>query len=351
MTTLETLLQLLPEGWEEACFTCGAIKRKRKLRNPKDWMKLCLIYLMENCSMVQLSAIASMLEIADLSDVALLDRLGASKAWFEWIVTHLYGNPTLSYPKPEILSNYRILAVDGSTIMEKGAAPKEWHLHYALDIFTLATIQASITDGKTGESLRNYALSPNDLVLGDRAYGSKVSMKCCLEQGADFIFRMKYRAFDVYDETLKKIEVGSLLKKVKEGEVLELVGTVLQDRYTKQRVRILGRKLSKEEQENEHKRMKKEEQRRQKALSKEASAFHDAMVVVTSLPEEISAKEVFQIYQLRWQVELLFKRLKSIFGIGNIPNKRPERIQAWLAGKIMVALLLEKEIGELNCFP
>lgn len=119
-----------------------------------------------------------------------------------------------------------------------------------------------------------------------------------------------------------------MLKKLKEGEVLELVGTVLQDRYTRQRVPILGRKLNKEEQENEHKRMKKEEQRRQKPLSKEASAFHDAIVVVTSLAEKISAKEVFQIYQLRWQVELLFKRLKSIFGIGNTPNRREERIQA-----------------------
>lgn len=83
MTTLETLLSLLPEGWEEACFTCGAIRRKRKIRSPKDWMTLCLIYFMENCSMVQLSAMVSMLEIADLSDVVLLDRLGASKKWFE----------------------------------------------------------------------------------------------------------------------------------------------------------------------------------------------------------------------------------------------------------------------------
>lgn len=351
MTTLETLLQLLPEGWEEACFTCGAIKRKRKIRSPRDFMRLCLIYLMENCSMVQLSAMASMLQIADLSDVALLERLGASKEWFEWIVCHLYEHKTVSYKKPEVLSNYRILAVDGSTIMEKGAVPKEWHLHYALDIFTLATVEASVTDGKTGESVKNYSLKPNDLVLGDRAYGSKVSMKCCFDQGADFIFRMKYHAFDVYDETLRKIEVGKTVQALKEGEVFELAGIVLQDRYTRQPVRIVGKKMSKEEQEIEHKRMKKEEKRRQKSLSKEASRFHDTMVVVTSLPKEISAEEVLQIYQLRWQVELLFKRLKSIFGIGSIPNKKPERIKAWLTGKIMVALLLEKEIGELNDFP
>lgn len=42
-------------------------------------MTLCLTYFMENCSIVPLSAMASMLEIADLSDTVLLDRLGASK--------------------------------------------------------------------------------------------------------------------------------------------------------------------------------------------------------------------------------------------------------------------------------
>lgn len=74
-------------------------------------------------------------------------------------------------------------------------------------------------------------------------------------------------------------------------------------------------------------------------------------MVLTSLSEEIQAEEVLQIYQLRWQVELLFNRLKSIFGIGNIPNKKAERIQAWLIEKIMVTLLLENEIEEPTVFP
>lgn len=353
MTTLETLFQLLPEGWEEAYFTCGGAKRKRKIQDPKDWMKLCLIYLMENCSMVQLSAIASMMEIAEISDVALIQRFAACRKWFEWMITHLCAStkPTVSYEKPAVLTSYRILAVDGTTIMEKGALPKEWHLHYALDIFTLTTAQVTITNGKIGESLKQYQVEPKDLILGDRAYGNKVSMKCCLDQGADFIFRMKHHAFELYDENLKKIDLDKELKNLEEGEIFDRACFVLQDRHTRQPVRIVAKRYNEEEREKEQKRVQKNEKRRQKELSKGAKAFHDCMVFVTSLQEEIGAEEILKIYRLRWQVELVFKRLKSILGIGTMPNKKVEHIHTWLTGKIVVALLLEKELGELNCFP
>lgn len=103
--------------------------------------------------------------------------------------------------------------------------------------------------------------------------------------------------------------------------------------------------------EKENKRIHRKNNKRQLELSQESVFTHRYMIVVTSLPEEISEKEVLDLYRLRWQVELVFKRLKSIMGIGNLPAKSEMGIRSWLNGKIMVAMLLEKELGELNCFP
>lgn len=351
MTTMETLLNLLPEGWESACFETHAMERKRKIKNPHDFMQLCLTYLIENCSLMEICELAAILDIAELSDVAFMKRFAHCSSWFEWNIANLLPKPIVSYQKPEAFSSYRILAVDGSNIMEKGAAPKEWHLHYCLDLFSLVTNQVAISDGKTGESLTNYCVQANDLILGDRAYGTKTSMKHCKDHGGDFIFRMKNRAFNFYDSYGKQQILSEELSKGPEDRPFEIKGYVKYPKKEKLLVRICAVKLSDEAIEKENKRIHRKISKRQFELSQESVFTHRYMFVVTSLPEAISAEEVLDLYRLRWQVELVFKRLKSILGIGNLPTKSEKGIRSWLNGKVMVALLLEKELGELNCFP
>jgi hypothetical protein len=75
--------------------------------------------------------------------------------------------------------------------------------------------------------------------------------------------------------------------------------------------------------------------------------------VLTTLPQEIAtAKQVLELYRGRWQIELVFKRLKSILGLGHLPKQEPEGARAWLQGKLFVATLVETliEAGE-TLFP
>jgi hypothetical protein len=48
------------------------------------------------------------------------------------------------------------------------------------------------------------------------------------------------------------------------------------------------------------------------------------------------------IYRLRWQIELSFKRLKSIAELGHLPKDDDRSSRAWLYGKLFIALLTEK---------
>ncbi len=56
------------------------------------------------------------------------------------------------------------------------------------------------------------------------------------------------------------------------------------------------------------------------------------------------AREVLECYRLRWQVELVFKRLKSLARLGHLPKRDPESARAWLYGKLLLALLADKAI-------
>jgi hypothetical protein len=65
------------------------------------------------------------------------------------------------------------------------------------------------------------------------------------------------------------------------------------------------------------------------------------LILVTSLPAEVPAADVLEAYRLRWQVELAFKRLKSLLGIGRLPIRSEALARSWLFAHLIMALLIE----------
>jgi transposase len=66
------------------------------------------------------------------------------------------------------------------------------------------------------------------------------------------------------------------------------------------------------------------------------------VVVLTTLSETtVSAGQVLELYRHRWQIELAFKRLKSLLQLGHLKKTDQEGAKAWLQGKLFVATLIE----------
>ncbi|MDL2317451.1 hypothetical protein LJC59_10365, partial [Desulfovibrio sp. OttesenSCG-928-A18] len=51
-----------------------------------------------------------------------------------------------------------------------------------------------------------------------------------------------------------------------------------------------------------------------------------------------------------WQIELVFKRLKSLLGVGHLRKQDEDSSRAWLQGKLFVAMLLETFIRAGEAF-
>jgi len=71
----------------------------------------------------------------------------------------------------------------------------------------------------------------------------------------------------------------------------------------------------------------------------------------TVMCHTLKGVKILSLYRGRWQVELVFKRLKGIVGIGHLPKYNPESCIAWLYGKMVVALLVERLYQEAEFFP
>lgn len=53
-----------------------------------------------------------------------MKRFVKCKDWIIWLTQHILPNPVIQYKKPEWLKPYRVLAIDASDIVEKGAVKK-----------------------------------------------------------------------------------------------------------------------------------------------------------------------------------------------------------------------------------
>ncbi len=77
--------------------------------------------------------------------------------------------------------------------------------------------------------------------------------------------------------------------------------------------------------------------------------FARYVIVFTTFPAaDFSAAHVLEWYRLRWQVELVFKRFKSLVALGHLPKHDDDSAKAWLYGKLLLALLVEQLIDHAS---
>ncbi len=347
---IDNLIQILPEGYEQACFDTKAIERKKIFKNPIDLIKALIYYFCDDHSLLDVSQFVYMSNIGKISDVGFLKKLVKCDEWLKWLIENTIPNQIINYNKPPELEPYQVIAVDASDIIQKGAVKKIWHLHYAVDLFSLTSNQFKITEHTTGESLKNFEINKKHLIIADRAYGTITSIEHCLNNGGNFILRIKNKSFNLYNDKEEKIILSDWLKTIG-SKPAELTVYIKGSEKKLIPLRICAVRKTEEEILIAEKRLKESESKKQITYSDDTKYTHQYMFVITSLPKSISAEKVLEFYRLRWQVELVFKRYKSLLGLGNIPTKTKESSKVWLNGKMFLALLIEKYLGDIDFSP
>jgi hypothetical protein len=351
---IRLLMKQLPDGYEAASRETKAMRRRSGvIQEPAELMWLLLTHLAQGQTLLNMSALSQASGIGKLSDVAFMKRLKNSGDWFKWILERLGGACVAQCMKPKGLDAYRVKAVDASDV-NSGVSKfsKSWHLHYALDIFTLASHEFKITDDKTGETLTNFTARKGDLFLADRVYATKKGVSHCLSNGADFILRLRSGAFALFSPGGERIDLLALAKAAEPNAALDvpvcvdLSGCGLGMRP----LRVCAVRKSEQDIEKAMRRIDRRDSRGQKETSGGARQFNAYVAVITSLPADVSADDVLGAYRYRWQVELYFKRLKSLLGMGEVPKKHGDCMESWLNGKMVLALLFEVLLSKLD-FP
>jgi hypothetical protein len=215
----------------------------------------------------------------------------------------------------------------------------------------MCSLSYKITAQKIGETLINFEIKKNWLVLADRIYGTLNGIEHCLKAEANFILRLRYNAFKMYDENGEDINLLDKLKSVKSDFASEIEVYVKLAELGLTKLRVCVIKIPDDKLEKVDRRNKRRDSKKQRVTSKEALAMSHYVVVITALPSTICANDIILLYRYRWQVEIYFKRLKSILDFGNVPLHREDSIYTWLNGKLLISLLIEQMMSEVSFSP
>lgn len=346
---LKDILQLLPEGYKEACWETKAMSRRIGIQDENALLTLCLYYSYDK-SLIDTQNYALTAFSIKISDVGFMKRFRNCDEWIKWIIKNIVTEKITMYDIPEKLKSKNVIAIDGSNITSKGAVKEKMRLHYAINLFSMTTDQFKITPESTGESLKNFTLHQNDLVIADRAYATITGIEYCRNAGADYILRIRNKAFNLYDKDGNQVVLSELLKNV---------GNTCCDFHVYYRnsdnelkaIRFCASQKTEEEKAFEQKMLSQKESKKQIKISKETKFSHNYFFVVTSFDESFSAEEILALYRLRWQVEMVFKRLKSVLDLGSMPTKTEASSKVWLNCKMLIALIIEKLIFSMDFSP
>ena len=341
----ELLMSFFPTDWRRQAETSGALRGLRQDKSEEGYLRVLLMHLACGFSLRETVVRAKNAQLADLSDVALLKRLRKSKVWLRQLCCSLFAERALSSP-PSGPPNLRL--IDASLVSEPGKTGSQWRVHYSLrwpslecDYFKLTPVE-----GKGhGETLYQFTFAPGDFVLADRGYCHAEAIGQAVRQGAFLTVRLNPQSVVLQTPGGDPCRLVSKLRSLKvAGQTAEWeVRIPLEGKEPPLPVRLCAVRKSAAAIALAEKKLRRKARREGRQLRPESLIYAQYVMVLSTFPRApYDTPRVLEAYRLRWQVELVFQRLKQIAQLGHLPKHDPESSQAWLYGKLLVALLTEK---------
>lgn len=326
----------------------GAFSRSRRIKSGTALLHLALAYGVGELSLRDTAAWAT-LNGAAMSDVAVLERLRlpAVAAWLGAILETVLA--TCRHEAARATAGWRVRILDATTVSGPGAAAA-WRLHAGYDLAGQRLTAIEIGDDKASESLGRFKIGPGEIALADRAYLKARDLRAVRAAGGHFIVRAGWNAVRWRTIDGEPFDLFAMLDRLAWGEHAETAVMIWPERTARDAfsVRLVVRRLDKAAAEASRARARHAARKEQRRIQPQTLKAAEFVLLVTSLEEHaFAAADILALYRRRWQVELAFKRMKSLFGLDELPAKDPDLARTWLYAKLIANLLAEDMTREI----
>jgi hypothetical protein len=246
---------------------------------------------------------------------------------------------------PELWGGYEMCALDASMVSGPGATGTDARIHTNIRLCDLKILEAKVTSESVGETLKNFHFNPGQLAIVDRGYANAAGIAWVRGQQADVLVRLNRGALPVFgDESAEAIDVLEWTRSIPDDTAVERAVWIedpsADDKDKRIHGRLVATRLPPDKAVEARKRARREQGSKVTEATLEMAAY---VVLFTTVPKgRLSTARCLEAYRLRWQVELLYKRWKSLGGLDQLPNERDDTINAWLYIKLLLGMIVER---------
>jgi hypothetical protein len=340
----DILRRWLPEDLTRRARETGFMQRARGLQDAERWLRLMLMHVAGGLSLQQTVVRARELGLARVSSVALFKRLRKAERWLADLTHYMLADhQRLFGVENRLRIPYRMRIIDATDIVEPGDTGTSLRVHYSLRLPELTCDHYELTDQRGGEKLGRFIFHAGELVLADRGYSHRAGVASVLEAGAEVLLRWNPATFPVEGPRGEPWDLLSRLRPLGAREAGHWRVSFLFEgrRYG---LRLCARRKSRTQAERARRKALRKAARNQSGTPDARSLeLTEYVLVLASVPEAtLSAALVLELYRLRWQIELAFKRLKSLLAFGHVPKSNDQSAKSWMQAKILTSLMIER---------
>lgn len=185
-------------------------------------------------------------------------------------------------------------------------------------------------------------LKKGDLLLIDQGYFKLSVLARIIAKGAFFLTRFLVRTALTDPVTQMPIDLPRELGRL-EHDSCEMDVLMGGKKQTKVPCRLIALRVTEKVANERRRRLRKEAQKKGRTVSKLHLRMCEWTLLITNVPQRwLPLSMVRALYTLRWQIELLFKQLKSVLRIHRSVTGKENRLRCELYGKLIGAVLIHR---------
>lgn len=318
----------------------GALCRKRVIQSAQDLLKLVMVYALTDYSLRMVGMWGTLMEWGSLCKSAVRKRLCQSQGWIGMLIVVVLRAGKLRLPPT---AGMRLRLLDASNLSQPGSQKIDWRIHLGFDLCAGRMTDIQLTDGKQGESLTRWQFQPNEICLADRYYGVLRSLGVLLGAAAFFVIRIGWQNLPLQDREGHPFSLPQWLKvqSMDPGAAPAQVAVWVNTPQGRFPLRVVAQAIPPEKAEKIRQRLCAEAKWKKTRIDERTLLAAGFVMLVSNLPElSWTPSDILALYRFRWQIELVFKRLKSLLAFDHLRASDPQLAQVYLLTKLLIALLL-----------
>ena len=325
-----------------------AFVRPRGIQGARDLLRLALSY-GAGASLRDSSAWAQAAAIASVSAPARHRRLGNAASWLELIAKHLVEDSQEQLGG--VWAGWRLRLVDATALCCPGADRTSWRVHVRYGLSGRVE-GLDVTDDKGAEHLTRFAWQRGDIAIADRGYAKPKDLRPVVAAGAHLVVRIGWNSLRLRTPEGERFDLFGALDTVDQTATQAILVETHEPGQAPLPARLIIGRLPAEKAARARDKVMARAAKRGKTVDERSLTAAGFVMILTTLPPAYQPADILALYRFRWQIELLFKRFKSLLNLGELPAKNPKTAKTWIDAKLILALLAEKAARRLaEAFP